>query len=690
METKINQEIRTSLKHFEDKYFIDGTVNKQRVIQDLYNYDSELIAAMLNSDLLKENFTMQVADTTIFQINNLIELFEADEFWKDSYTKYSKKIGLTSGGKFIDEFTDVVLDFPYKDTVLKASMSKEDTDKEGLRPEEPFLNEIIAKEEIDVLLDKKIFVNAKRYSSEGEERTDCFEDENLIIKGNNLLALHTLKENYTGRVKTMFIDPPYNTGGDSFQYNDSFNHSTWLTFMKNRLEVALELLREDGTIFIQTDDAEQAYLKVLMDGIFGRKNYINTISVQFKDTAGASGGGEDKRLKKNVEYITIFAKNREIHKGFKGFKSIYNNTNIGELVRNYREEGKSWKYTSILVNDGEKVFLGETKDGSGNVIKLYKRIGAETKSISSIMKEENLNEYEAYSKYADKLFQTTNAQTSIRTRVWEAAEKLNNSADIVSIEYLPRTGKNKGQIYEQFYKGPKFRLFVWLRDTVDIVNGELVKKDSLGTSWNFIAETKNVNKEGNVNFSNGKKPELLIANVIEMSTDEDEIVLDFFMGSATTQAAAMKMNRKFIGIEQMDYTNTISVPRLQKVIEGEQGGISKAVGWQGGGSFVYAELMEKNTGFLKSVMAANSMTELQEVFSRMLETADFDFRVDLDEVRSTLWQLPVEDQKRILIKIIDKNQLYYNYSEIDDANVRDLISDTDYAFNQSFYAKRGE
>ena len=687
METKINQEIRTSLKHFEDKYFIDGTVNKQRVIQDLYNYDSELIAAMLNSDLLKENFTMQVADTTIFQINNLIELFEADEFWKDSYTKYSKKIGLTSGGKFIDECTDVVLDFPYKDTVLKASMSKEDTDKEGLRPEEPFLNEIIAKEEIDVLLDKKIFVNAKRYSSEGEERTDCFEDENLIIKGNNLLALHTLKENYTGRVKTMFIDPPYNTGGDSFQYNDSFNHSTWLTFMKNRLEVALELLREDGTIFIQTDDAEQAYLKVLMDGIFGRKNYINTISVQFKDTAGASGGGEDKRLKKNVEYITIFAKNREIHKGF---KSIYNNTNIGELVRNYREEGKSWKYTSILVNDGEKVFLGETKDGSGNVIKLYKRIGAETKSISSIMKEENLNEYEAYSKYADKLFQTTNAQTSIRTRVWEAAEKLNNSADIVSIEYLPRTGKNKGQIYEQFYKGPKFRLFVWLRDTVDIVNGELVKKDSLGTSWNFIAETKNVNKEGNVNFSNGKKPELLIANVIEMSTDEDEIVLDFFMGSATTQAAAMKMNRKFIGIEQMDYTNTISVPRLQKVIEGEQGGISKAVGWQGGGSFVYAELMEKNTGFLKSVMAANSMTELQEVFSRMLETADFDFRVDLDEVRGTIWQLPVEDQKRILIKIIDKNQLYYNYSEIDDANVRDLIADTDYAFNQSFYAERGE
>ena len=205
METKINQEIHTALKQFEDRYFIDGIVNKQRVIQDLYNYDSELIAAMLNSDLLKENFTMQVADTTIFQINNLIELFEADEFWKDSYTKYSKKIGLTSGGKFIDETTDVVLDFPYKDTILKASMSKEDTDKEDLRPEEPFLNEVIAKQEIDVLLDKKIFVNAKRYSVEGEEEIDCFNDDNLIIKGNNLLALHTMREKYAGKIKLVYI-----------------------------------------------------------------------------------------------------------------------------------------------------------------------------------------------------------------------------------------------------------------------------------------------------------------------------------------------------------------------------------------------------------------------------------------------------------------------------------------------------
>ena len=201
---------------------------------------------------------------------------------------------------------------------------------------------------------------------------------------------------------------------------------------------------------------------------------------------------------------------------------------------------------------------------------------------------------------------------------------------------------------------------------------------------------REVNALDDVDAFNTPKPERLLHKILHIGSNVNEIVLDFFMGSSTTQAVAMKMNRKFIGIEQMDYVNTVSVPRLQKVIEGEQGGISKVVGWQGGGSFVYVELMEKNTGFLKSVISSSSMTELQEVFSRMLETADFDFRVDLDEVRSTIWQLPVEDQKRILIKIIDKNQLYYNYSEIDDANVRDLISDTDYAFNQSFYAKRGE
>ncbi|SHE70130.1 DNA methylase [Atopostipes suicloacalis DSM 15692] len=181
------------------------------------------------------------------------------------------------------------------------------------------------------------------------------------------------------------------------------------------------------------------------------------------------------------------------------------------------------------------------------------------------------------------------------------------------------------------------------------------------------------------------KPEELIKLIIKVTTSENDLVLDFFMGSSTTQAVAHKMNRRYIGIEQMDYINTVSVPRLQKVIEGEQGGVSKDVDWLGGGSFVYAELMEKNRGYLDDVMNASDQKALQKVLDLMLENADFDFRVDLEEIKNTLNKLSFEDQKRTLIKIIDKNQLYYNYSEIEDKNVRDLISDNDYKFNKNFY-----
>src|SRR5699024_238112 len=181
-----------------------------------------------------------------------------------------------------------------------------------------------------------------------------------------------------------------------------------------------------------------------------------------------------------------------------------------------------------------------------------------------------------------------------------------------------------------------------------------------------------------------------LQRIITLGSDENDIVLDFFMGSSTTQAVAHKMNRRYIGIEQMDYINTVSVPRLQKVIEGEQGGISKDVEWQGGRSFVYVELMEKNRGFLTSIQNAETTAELQDVFTFMLEEAEIDFRIDLEEVKDTLAELSFNEQKKTLIKIIDKNQLYYNYFEIDDENVRDLIDDNDYSFNKSFYSEGDE
>lgn len=645
METKINQEIHTALKQFEDRYFIDGIVNKQRVIQDLYNYDSELIAAMLNSDLLKENFTMQVADTTIFQINNLIELFEADEFWKDSYTKYSKKIGLTSGGKFIDESTDVVLDFPYKDTVLKASMSTEDTDKEDLRPEEPFLNEVIAKEEIDILLDKKILVNAKRYSIEGEEDIDCFNDDNLIIKGNNLLALHTLKENYEGKIKLIYIDVPYyfkkKIADDSFKYNSNFKMSTWLVFLKNRLEIAKELLSEDGSIWINISEDGMHYLKVIADSIFGNDHFVGTVPRKTRD------GKSDVpfNFSQDFDWLLVYTKGNE------------NEAIIGRNVeRKYITSpdfpNRPWR--SADLTSQRTIYERPNSNYTMKNPKTGKEYLVNPKRSWAIPKDNFTVYYQAGAIGFPDDYDFMNGEKPFR-RVFKDEDEQKAKPSSVSSDFL-------------------------LKNFIATVLGK--------------AKNKSGNDEIDELFGRDKfdyaKPEMLLKSIIEITTEEEEIVLDFFMGSATTQAVAIKMNRKFIGLEQMDYVNTVSIPRLIEVIAGEQGGISKDVNWQGGGSFVYAELMEKNSGFLKSIISASSMTELQDVFSLMLETADFEFQVDLDEVRNTIWKLPVEDQKRTLIKIIDKNQLYYNYSEIDDVNVRDLISNTDYAFNQSFYAERGE
>src|SRR5690625_332439 len=308
MRTKINEAVESVLKQFGKTYLIDGVVNKSKVIQDLDTYNEEILTEFISNDALKDNFTIDIAGNTVLQTNKLIDLFEADEYWRDSYTKYSKKIGLTAGGKFIDENEDVVLDFPYKDTILKASMSKEDTDTDDLRPDEPFLNEVIAKEEIDVLLDKKIFVNAKKYDENGEHDIDSFdENDNLIIKGNNLLALHTLKERYAGKVKMIYIDPPYyfinDRAEDSFKYNTNFKLSTWLTFMKNRLDIAEKLLTENGAIFVQANDDGLAETDMLLQNIFGKENKIANIA--WRRTDNQSNIGNIAKVK---DYIIIYAK----------------------------------------------------------------------------------------------------------------------------------------------------------------------------------------------------------------------------------------------------------------------------------------------------------------------------------------------------------------------------------------------
>lgn len=272
VETVLLKEIRKVLSQF-NHYWDGETLLKNRVTDDLRSYKPELIMALLSNKKIKEQFEVVINDTSIFKIEEFIQQLTYKDFWKDSYTKYSNKIGLTSNGKYLDYNSDVILDFPFKDCVLEGGMTKEEVGKK-----EVYYNKVIARDEVDNLLAPKVFTNTKKFIQNDEKSVSKITDtDNLIIKGNNLLALHSLKEKYAGKVKCIYIDPPYNTGGDSFKYNDRFNHSTWLTFMKNRLEIARKLLSDDGSIWINIDDDEQAYLKILLDNIFGRENFINTI-----------------------------------------------------------------------------------------------------------------------------------------------------------------------------------------------------------------------------------------------------------------------------------------------------------------------------------------------------------------------------------------------------------------------------
>jgi adenine-specific DNA-methyltransferase len=445
--------------------------------------------------------------------------------------------------------------------------------------------EWLNKKETVKLTDKTPYklLNMKPELSYGEQ------NENMVIKGDNLEALKALLPYYKGQVKCIYIDPPYNTGSAFEHYDDNLEHSTWLSMMYPRLELLRELLAENGSIWISIDDDEQAYLKVICDEIFGRKNFVNMVSVNMKNIAGASGGGQDKRLKKNCEYILAYAKNYCL---LPQFKSAFDYIEIWKLIETCKKNNISWKYNSVLLNSGEKEYIGSTTDGEENEIKIYRRNNPLIISVKQLATNQNLTEKQVYYQYGHRIFQTTMPQSSIRPRVMEKVSELNVDSDIYSIEYIPRSGRNKGKLYEQFYKGNSFRLFAWLKDVSDEINGVLYKKTLQGTYWDFVSGTKNLSKEGDVVFPNGKKPETLVERIFDMYTNPNELTLDSFLGSGTTAAVAQKMGRHYIGIEMGEHAITHVVPRLKKVIDGEQGGISKSLNWHGGGGFTFYDLGE--------------------------------------------------------------------------------------------------
>lgn len=410
------------------------------------------------------------------------------------------------------------------------------------------------------------------------------QSENMLIHGDNLIALQALQQDYAGRIKCIFIDPPYNTGAAFEHYDDNVEHSTWLSLMKSRLVLLHQLLADNGTIFIQIDDNEQAYLKVLCDEIFGRQNYINMVSVNAKVSAGASGGGEDKRLKKNIEYILIYAKDIN---NFEPFHPVYKKTELMSYIQRMKEDNKSFKYTTVLYRCENREYFKTIKDGAGDDIVIERVLDYETKSVKQVAQLEGITEEEAYEKYYDQIMTTTNAQTSIRTRVWDATDSENN---MYIATYTPKTGKDKGTVKELIFMGKQKVLVIWLKDTTEHIKGKIYKKERVGTYWDGFSWI-NVTKEGGVLFPMGKKPESLIKQILEMATEPGDFVLDSFLGSGTTAATAHKLGRKWIGVELGEHAYTHCKARLDKVVDGtDQGGISKELDWQGGGGYHFYEL----------------------------------------------------------------------------------------------------
>ncbi|GAA6836790.1 site-specific DNA-methyltransferase [Helicobacter pylori] len=564
------------------KTLIDALINhftKERLETLILQNDEKLLTFMLeheNANDYKNAFFKTIANTLVFNEKALLECLEIKELEK-SFTRFKNKIGLFSQGGLIKSSELVVLNFPFKDNVLLGNAKDNNT-----KSNELFYHEILHKKEIDTLLKKKALCRFEMHGEGDLESALKDRNTNYLIKGNNLIALHSLKKKFAKQVKCIYIDPPYNTGNDSFNYNDNFNHSSWLVFMKNRLEIAREFLSDDGSIYINLDYNEVHYCKVLMDEIFKRENFRSEIIWRMGFLSGYKMAA--KKYIRNHDTILFYSKSDNY---------LFNKTYI------------------------------ENKD-----------------FLQLLTKNEVQNAFKKFS---------------------FPQEKVDDFLTFINYE-------NRGEKYP-------------LEDTWNSNKWDKLNSIAIDSSVSRVDETIAINDE---NFK-GQKPESLIQRILEVSTNENDLVLDFFAGSGTTCAVAHKMKRRYIGIEQMDYIETITKERLKKVIEGEQGGISKKCGFKGGGSFVYAELKEVNLEVKKQILNAKSKSECLKIFNtlneRFLKRAD----CKIGEIHSEEFQnLDLNEQKRICCALLDSNEDYLNLGDIDeDAWGIDEITKK---YNEIFYS----
>ncbi|MGP7977260.1 MAG: DNA methyltransferase, partial [Desulfobaccales bacterium] len=598
----------------DDRLVVEGQLLKNKIVELALGMDSGLIRLLLSNEGIRRHFFAKVDAVLVFDKIKFQQFVSNKEFLPDSYTAFKNKIGLTMESHYLTDSKEVLLAWPYKDCVLEGGQAREDAKRN-----EVFWNETLAPDQIDRLLSPKVLTAFKKYDKNGEHKvTDITLEDSLLIKGNNLLSLHTLRKVYAGKIKLIYIDPPFNTPGDgnTFMYNNSFNHSSWLTFIKNRVEVAKDLLKSDGVLAVAIDDEEQAYLAILCDEIFGRENHMGTLIIQSK----ASGRTTDTYFATSHEYVLFYSKEQNMPE-----------INFFELPeeqkKKYKEgEGEnSFKWRDFLRTGG----YSTPEERRKSYYPIY--FNPEINNIS--LKQESNNYLEILPIDSDG-----------KKRVWRKTPK----------SFMQHVEKGEIKITKNKQGG-------WKVNIIDkIKKGVRPKSVWVGSKYDASAHGTKLLKaifEGEKVFSFPKSL-YAVKDIIEIFTEKagNDIVLDFFAGSGTTAQALLELNtqdegnRKFILCEQMHYVQTVTRNRVHQVIKNN-----------GAGSFVYCELMQANQIFVDLIQDAENSKALQTIWNEMQEKAFLSSRADsktIDTASTDFMALNLDDQKRFLIEVLDKNMLY--------------------------------
>lgn len=614
--------IKSILEKNED-YYKDGKIFKNKVVEAALKLDSILLSLLLKDEKAKKTFFQEVEGMVVFDKVKFQKFVSNKEFLPDSFTAFKNKIGLTANGEYLTEANEVVLDFPFKDCVLEGGQTKEDQKRQEI-----FWNETLAPDEIDRMLEPKVLTNWKSYDKDGEhEVSSISKNDNFIIKGNNLIALHSLAKVYKERVKLIYIDPPYNTGEDSFKYNDNFNHSTWLTFMKNRLEISKSLLAKDGFIFIQIDNKEEAYLKVLCDSIFGENNYRNTIIT-----------------KKGM---------KSLQKQFKSIKKL----NAG--------------FDSILVY---------SKNDTTQMPVLFKKLSTDTSSSWN-------NHWRGTDRPTMRyeIFGITPETGQWRWEKQRSAKAINNYKLLITYIESKTSAEITNEILDEYYEQ-----YFYENGFTDFSEFELLRLSKNGKPEHYIPPTDkillsenwmDISVAGRVTSFEHEKNEEILKRIIEWVTVEGDLVLDFFLGSGTTAAVCHKLNRQYIGIEQMDYGKLDCKNRLIDIINSK----SKGIAYEGGGSFIETSILI-NPIINKNILDKIETLNLEELIRDNDIPSVIRYQIKYEPVNENLSfdQLSKEEKQSLIFSLIDFNQFYVPYSEIYDKEYN--VSNTDKNLNNQFYS----